>query len=236
MDKANPDSMFSLHGQMCTRGNSLGLSQERVDGIKHGADPEFWQNYDRLMRGEYSPPARAATEKTGSSEVVSGDNRFEYKNEFSVVVPEGYDHSTHLDTFKSAHETEFVYYNQNITSKNYANATTKLVAGRRFKVKVFQIKKTVSSVDCLRFLASQKAVLVGAQGASLAYEQGKSELPKNRWSVSFDEKKVLWQGSDRYRRVPCVNRGSGGDFRFDLGSFEDGWRDHSSCLLCFCEE
>jgi len=166
---------------------------------------------------------------------VVADKRFEQVSEFNVVVPEGYNHATRLTKFSNEHRKEFNYWNDAITDENYSKATTKLVAGRMFKVKVFQVKKTVTSEDCLRFLKSQKAFLVGAQGASLAYEQGKNQLPINRWSVSFDEKKALWQDTDGNYRVPCVNRDSDGDFQFCLGYFEDVWND-DYCLLCFCDE
>ena len=52
MEKANYDSVFSLAGSLATRINSLGLSQERIDGIKRGAHPEFWKHFDQLMRGD----------------------------------------------------------------------------------------------------------------------------------------------------------------------------------------
>jgi len=55
----------------------------------------------------------------------------------------------------------------------------------------------------------RKAVLVGAQGASLAYEQGKDKLPFDRWSVSFDEKEALWYAGYNYRvpvRAPPLGR------------------------------
>ncbi len=171
---------------------------------------------------------------TSLASVSGEDERFELVNTFEVTVPEGYNHATHLDTFRKAHEQEFYYYNPAITDKNYGNATTKLVPGRKFQVKVFQIKETVSSDDCLGFLKSQKAVLVGAQGASLAYEQRKDKLPVDRWSVSFDEKKTLWKDAGGYHRVPDVYRYSDGVFKFHLGSFVADWLD-AHCLLCFCD-
>ena len=162
------------------------------------------------------------------------DDRFELVVTFDVVVPEGYDHSTRLDTFGTEHRKEFYYYNDAITDKNYSKATTKLVPGRKFKVKVFQIKETVTSDDCMAHLRSQKAVLVGAQGASLAYEQGKDKLPVNRWSVSFDEKAALWKDADGFHGVPFVCRYSDGVFLFCLGSFGNDWAG-GLCLLCFCD-
>ncbi|MFA7216682.1 MAG: hypothetical protein WC095_01720 [Candidatus Paceibacterota bacterium] len=163
------------------------------------------------------------------------DDRFKLVNTFEIVVPEGYDHSKRLDSFGKEHRKAFYYYNDAITDKNYAKATTKLEAGRKLKVKVFQIKETVTSEDCMAKLRSEKAILVGAQGASLVWEQKKEELPVNRSSVSFDEKDALWKDAHGYRRVPRVSRRSDGDFRFDLGFFGLGWRD-VDCLLCFCDE
>lgn len=167
-------------------------------------------------------------------------DKFEYLKSFDVTVPEGYDHATRLDTFRAAHQSEenkeFYFYNDAITDANYAGkATTKLTAGRQFTVKVFGITERVTSEDCLAKLRSEKAVLVGAHGASLAYEQKKDELPKGKWSVSFDEKKALWRDSDGDRGVPSVRAYSGGDFRFDLGRWEGDWGS-GNVLLCFCDK
>ncbi len=162
-------------------------------------------------------------------------DKFELLTTFEVTVPEGYNHASHLDTFKVAHESEFYYYNPNITDANYGRATMKLVPGRKFQVKVFGIwrGKQVTSDECLDKLRYENGVLVGAQGASLAYEQGKANLPKGKWHASFDEKEALWY-DEGYHGVPCVDAYSDGAFEFDLGSFEDGW-DDCYCLLCFCD-
>jgi hypothetical protein len=111
--------------------------------------------------------------------------------------------------------------------------TTKLVSGRKFKVKVFQIVENITPDDCLAFLKSQEAVLVGAQGASLAYEQNKDQLPVNRWSASFDEKEAL-PSIYACHRVSDVRRFSTGDFEFNLVDFEGEWG-IADCLLCFCD-
>jgi len=162
------------------------------------------------------------------------DSRFKLANAFEIVVPKGYKHATRLTTFAKAHGSEFNYYNSDITDEHFNKATTKLVAGRRFKVKVFNITETVTSEDCLNFLHSQKAVLTGAQGSSLVYELAKNKMPKARWSLSFDEKDTLWVDSVGGHRVLGVLRGSGGDFRFFLGNFLHDW-DVGDCLLCFCD-
>jgi len=87
---------------------------------------------------------------------------FQLLKTFDIVVPEDYDHSNRLKTFEQKHGKEFCYYNPNITDCNFAKATAKLTPGRQLKVKVFQITETVTSEDCLNFLKSQPAILVGA--------------------------------------------------------------------------
>lgn len=163
------------------------------------------------------------------------DDRFELVNTFEIVVPEGYNHSKRLHSFGKEHREAFYYYNDNITDSNYAKVTTKLEPGRKLKVKVFQIKETVTPLDCMAKLRSEKAILVGAQGASLVWEQKKEELPDNRWSVSFDEKDALWKDPDGDHGVPYIGRYSYGVFGFRLACFEGDW-DVSGCLLCFCDE
>lgn len=162
-------------------------------------------------------------------------DEFELLTTFELVVPKNYNHATRLDSFKVAHESEFYYYNPNLTDQNFSKATTQLVPSWKFQVKVFGIKagKSVSSEECLAKIQSENGVLVGAQGASLAYEQGKANLPKGKWHISFDEKDALWFG-DGYHGVPCVRADSDGGFKFDLGYFGGGWVG-GRCLLCFCD-
>lgn len=160
------------------------------------------------------------------------DDRFTLVTSFNIVVPKNYDHATRLDSFKRKHGREFYCYNDAITDSNFGKATTQLVPGRKMTVKVFKITRQVTSEGCLSFLKKQNAVLVGAQGASLAYEQGKNQLLKGYWYVSFDEKNALWKDAVGYRRVPYVLANSDGVFEFLLGNFEGLWF-VDACLLCF---
>jgi hypothetical protein len=84
------------------------------------------------------------------------------------------------------------------------------------------------------FLATQKAIHTGAQGASLVFEQKRGELPKGKWYASFDEKDRLWKDADGYHRVPYVNAYSDGDFDFNLGYFGPVWHGNNA-FLCFCD-
>lgn len=168
--------------------------------------------------------------------IAAVNPRFQLATTFDIAVPADYNHATRLDTFKRKYGKKFCYYNNDITDSNFSRATTQLAPGQQLKVKVFQITETVTSEDCLAFLRSQNAILVGAQGATLTYEQGKNQLSKGRWHASFDEKDALWQDAYGYHRVPIVRALSLSDlvFEFGLGNFERDWF-VGSCLLCFCD-
>ena len=162
--------------------------------------------------------------------------KLELLTTFEVTVPADYNHATQLDSFRAAHQSEtkkeFYHYNPNLTDANFTK-TPALIPGKKFLVKAFQIKGSVTSDDCLAQLRRVKATLTGAQGVSLAYEQAKDKLPISRWSLSFDEKDNLpFVGG--CHGVPDVHRHSDGDFEFDLGDFEIDW--HDDCvLLAFCD-
>ena len=165
------------------------------------------------------------------------DDRFELVNSFDLTVPKGYVNGTQLTTFAEYAKQKserFYYYNGDISDKNYAGVTNQLVPGKTYGVKIFAIKRTVASEDCLSFLASQNALLIGAQGLSLIRQLKKDEFPVGKYTVSFDKKEALWEDADGNHRVPRVDRDSDGDWGFYLGYFGRGWRD-GICLLCFCD-
>mgnify|MGYP001217575367 CR=1 FL=1 len=157
--------------------------------------------------------------------------------EFEIKVPTDYKHSSQIDTFakKAKKEKTTYYFNDDLTSKNFAKATNKLEPGKTYKVKIFPILSTVKSEDCTAFLRKQNAILVGGQGATLVYDLAKDQLPKGKWTVSFDEKDALWEDLDGSHGVPSVLAYSDGDFKFGLGYFEGGWVD-GDYLLCFCDK
>ena len=156
--------------------------------------------------------------------------------EFEVIVPADYNHEKQIDEFgkRVRKEKTTYHYNDDFTSKNFANATNKLEPGKKYRVKLFPILETVTSIDCTNFLRKQNAILAGGQGATLVYDQAKDKLPKGKWAVSFDEKDALWKDAGGHLRVPCVLARSAGGFGFGLGDFGDGWG-AGSCLVCFCD-
>ncbi|MGH7249371.1 MAG: hypothetical protein ACREGC_00170 [Minisyncoccia bacterium] len=152
-----------------------------------------------------------------------------------ITVPDDYEHAKRLDTFMKRNRKKFYGVNDNITDANFPNPSRVLKPGDKLQVRAFKqiVGGTTSSEERMAFLATQKAVYTGAQGASLVFEEKRNQLPEGYWYVSFDEKDRLWfDGGDR--RVPCIDRRSHGDFYWSLGYFENDWSG-GSALLCFCD-
>lgn len=156
--------------------------------------------------------------------------------DFEFTVPSDYKHDTQLDTFagKTKPLSTTYYFNDALTSKNFAKATNELEPGKKYRVRIFPILATVTSEDCMNFLAKQHAILVGGQGLTLLQSNKSDEFPMGKYTVSFDERDSLWKDSGGYHRVPLVYRYSGGVWKFDLGNFEVDWVG-VYCLLCFCD-
>lgn len=155
-----------------------------------------------------------------------------------ITVPKDYDHRTCLAVFMKKNRKKFYPcgVNDNITDANFPNPSRILKPGDKLWVRVFEqvISGTTTSEERMTFLATQKAIHTGSQGASLVFDQKRKELPKNYWYSSFDEKDRLWKDAVSNHRVPNVFVDSGGDFGFDLCSFEGDWGDDDA-FLCFCD-
>ena len=199
-----------------------GLQIDTLQKVRNGQITlEHWEWFNKLNRVERDNLA-------GVNVVVS---RFSLLSSLQFTVPEGYNHSTQLASFSKENRKKFYSYNDNITDENFAKTTNKLVPGKTYEAKIFGITKWVTSEDCLAFLKTQNAILVGAQGISVVWQQAKEQFPKGKWTVSFDEKDAFWQDAHGSHRVPRVGRDVDGDWSFSLGGFEDDWRG-SDCLLC----
>lgn len=154
-----------------------------------------------------------------------------------ITVPDDYEHGTALDIFMEKNRKKFYGVNDNITDANFSNPSRILKPGDKLWVRAFKqvVSGTTTSEERMAFLVTQNAILTGAQGASLVFEQKRDQLHKGFWYASFDEKDRLWEDTDRYHRVPAVYANSDGDWRWGLGRFEDVWGG-SHAFLCFCDE
>lgn len=212
--------------------NELLGARLRKSDLPRDAVQEVLEHQGKELLDEFESTLRQRVEA-----VVYRNTVFIPLTEFSLLVPEKYCHNTQLTSFAERFRSEFYYFNDAITDQNFGKATIQLTPGQKLQAKIFGIKSgmRVSSVQCLDFLRSQKVILVGAQGLSLVYELDKGKLPKGKWTVSFDKKDALWVDGDGCHRVPCIDARSDGGFRFDLGSFGNGWYDDYG-LLCLCDE
>ena len=164
------------------------------------------------------------------------DHRFgPAMKDFLFTVPSDYKHDTQLDDFSirtKLLKTTY-YFNDNLNSKNFAEATKRLTPGKIYRVQVIPILSKVSSEDCITFLKKKGVILVGAQGLTLLQSKLPKEFPVGKLTVSFDEKDAL-PFLDGFHGVPYVHASSGGGFGFSLGDFGNPWFE-DVCLLCFCE-
>lgn len=195
---------------------------------------EWWLNQskdarDTLMNGE-----KPIVKEASPSEPTE---KFALLVDLGIItVPDDYDHATALKTFGKKNRKKFYYYKDAITDQNFPNPTRVLKPGDKLRVRAFKqvVGGSTTSEERMAFLATQKAVHVGAQGASLVWDQKRDQLPKGKWYCSFDEKGRLWQDADGRHWVPFVDAVSGGGFSFDLGRFEAVWRGDGA-ILCFCD-
>ncbi len=159
-------------------------------------------------------------------------SRFKLLKVFKLTIPEEYDHNTQLGNFFEKCGKDFDDYVGGINDKNFANVTDKIIPGKTYTVKIFRINQTVSSEDCLVFLKTQEAILVGAQGLSLFWKHKKEEFPVDGALLSFDEREALWK-DENSRRVPAIGQEPYGDLYFGVGDFKNSWT-NVHYLLCFC--
>lgn len=146
-----------------------------------------------------------------------------------ITVPANYDHSTWLARFEKKHQggkvKSFDFYNDLITDENFPKPSRILKPGDRLHVQAFQhvVPGTTTSKERMDFLRGQPGnQFTGAQGASIACEQKRDQLPKGKWYASFDEEERLLLAGGCHR-VPFVNAGSYGVFYFGLGNLEHVW-------------
>jgi len=142
------------------------------------------------------------------------DKRFRFLNYFEITVPKSYVHNTQIATFAEyAKKERFLWSDEICSDEKFAKTTKHLVPGKTYGVKTFAIEPdetinipTVTMDDCLLFLASQNAILVGVQGILLACQLKKDKFPSG-WIIALDKKKALWKndGSCAYGHPYAYN-------------------------------
>jgi len=195
---------------------------------------EWWLNQSKDTRDSLMVGEKPTTKLIPSLEPTE---KFALLADLGIItVPDDYVHATALAKFSEKNRNKFYYYNDYITDKNFPNPTRILKPGDKLRVRAFEqvAPGTTTSEERMAFLATQKAIHTGAQGASLVLDQKRYQLPKGKWYASFDEKYRLWADADGDHGVPGVDCHSDGGFGFDLGVFENVWY-LAHAFLCFCD-
>lgn len=229
MENASPESIFSIHGQMCTRANSLGLSQERIDGIKHGVDPEFWNRYDRLMRGEYKDAivTNSITATPITRVVVSeiDDWKAFYKKFFScdvdlgtVGVPKGLDRTIFIAKGISINMAVKAHIDRNIPFWKYCDEDLESVMreSERGPVKgsyAIRVRKGQEADHDLRKLSADDIAAKGIHTESVLERLIHGLKYYDETKKHLDMKNVTLCASSRFTdgNVPYVRRHDDGD-------------------------
>lgn len=195
---------------------------------------EWWLNQSKETRDSLMVGDKSTTKPLLSSEP---NKKFSQLADLGIItVPADYVHATRLDSFLTQNRSKFWSVNEDITDANFGNPSRILKPGDRLWVRAFQqvVSGTTTSEERMAFLATQKAVYTGAQGASLVFDQKRDQLPKGKWYSSFDQPDRLWKSADGDHGVPSVFADSDGDFFWSLGDFGRVWRERIA-FFCFCD-
>lgn len=164
------------------------------------------------------------------------DKLFEpFINLGTLVVPSDYVNSDQLGNFNKKYRHKFLNYNDAMTDQNFNNPSYVLKPGDKLQVNVFKqtVPRTTTSEERMSFLSLQKSVVfLGAQGATLVWEQKRKNLIKGYYYCSFDHRENLWiskeGGNSWFPRLDVYDDA----YEFHLNDFEvDLYEDY--CLLCF---
>jgi len=176
-----------------------------------------------------------------TDKAVSQDDKFALLKTFKITMPDDYNHNTQLEKFCNKYdcknkckEGHFFGYNVGLTDENFSKVSNRLIPGRTYVVKIWEINKNqvATSEECLQLLKDNGVIFTGAQGVSAVWEQKKEWFPENKIIFSFDEKEKLWNDTDA--RVPLFwllkDR-----WIFGLYPFKDGII-YGGCLFGICDE
>lgn len=174
---------------------------------------------------------------------IDTEDRFKLLKEFELTVPRTIRDSFLFEDFYRQKHKKFFDYNNENGDPGFATVTNKLAAGKTYKVKLFEIRwgKHLSSEECLEFLKTQKAILIGLEGILLVWnhiniwQHLQEAFPVGKYEVSFDQRDLLWKNDQGRPRVPTMGRDVEDEWNFFLDAFDAKW-DDNYILLCFCEK
>ena len=122
---------------------------------------------------------------------------------------------------------DFSYINEDIIEKNFPKP--KVIQKDNWKL--IRFAKGFTSQEALDEIKKQGCRPANCWELIEWASKNRKELKKNEWCLAFGQ---LWEDSGGDRRVPGVDRFSGGGFGLYLGHFGYGWVD-GYCILGFSD-
>jgi len=114
---------------------------------------------------------------------------FRLVKSFELVIPTDYNHSLALN---SDGLKDKALVAAEITSENFNEGSTKLLAGETFTVGIWEVLELKPLKECLEFLKKMDgAILAGARGALLVLKHKVDQLPLNAHCYCLDESNHL---------------------------------------------
>ena len=156
------------------------------------------------------------------TEFVKLSDNLTLEKTFTFTVPETYIHHKSLATFEKENPDSFAmeYKGNNITDASFI-FSSEMKVGKNYSVEIFGFNTGIEAALCKTFSQMHKTLLLGVQGAVLAYKLAPEQFPTEKIFLSFDHR----CGSQLY-----TQQGEGGIVLGDISSPMYG-----SHILCFHE-
>ena len=160
---------------------------------------------------------------------------FKLVDSFEFTAP-NYNHETQLSVFTSyerERSEKFLSLDVGMLDSDWKKVSQKLIPGRKYGIKIFDITRPARFKDCLEFLIWKRAILVGAQGLSLILQFKENKLPIYKWILSLDIEEALLKDENNISVIPfscCYDYNNESKIFAYLRSnavFKNGY-----CLLC----
>jgi hypothetical protein len=115
---------------------------------------------------------------------------------FKLTVPIGYNHERQIGDFCREVKGRPSTYSYDDNLSHFDKATHHLKPGKTYRVAIFPVQRRVSCQETIEFLHQCGAVLVGAQGLTLAQSLRPDQFfwgsERESIVVSLDEEDALW--------------------------------------------
>lgn len=154
--------------------------------------------------------------------------------EFTLTVPLHYEHDKYIDQFalRMKASMEKCRFDKEFSSANFSKATTKLLPGVTYKVKMFPVEDHIAFNKCIEFMQIQCALMAGVHGLCLVYDLAKENFSNNKFVNCFDEKDALGKDEHGGKGIPVISIFGDEDPGFYVHPISErinGWHE----IICF---